>query len=47
MGSKFCVPFEILHKILSGIKNLTIYDILELWHLKSWWDASQVFLINS
>ena len=43
------VPFEISHKILNpyprkicilgDIKNLTTYDILELWHLKSWWDG--------
>ena len=39
------VPFEISHKIvepihrkiciLLGVENLTIYDALELWHLKS------------
>ena len=30
--------FEPIHRkmcILQGVKNLTIYDILELWHLKS------------
>ena len=39
------VPFEISHKILypvhrkvcilQGVKNLSNYDNLELWHLKS------------
>ena len=28
--------------ILRGVKNLTTYDILELWHLKLYWDGPQV-----
>ena len=47
MGSTFCVKgslrnttkkFEPTHRkmwILRGVKKLTTYDILELWHLKS------------
>ena len=39
--------FEPIHHkicILRGVKNLTTYDILELWHLKSWWDGPQYIL---
>ena len=40
----FTQNFEPIHRkicILWGGKNLTTYDILELWHLKSLWDGPQ------
>ena len=39
----FTQNFEPTHRkicILRGVKTLTIYDILELWH-KCWWDGPQ------
>ena len=34
--------FEPMHRkiwILRGVKNLTTYNILGLWHLMSWWEG--------
>ena len=43
--------FEISHKVLNpfiaklqGVKSLENYDILELWHLTSYWDGSLVVI---
>ena len=41
---KFHTNFEPIHYkgyIVRGIKCLTTFDILELWHLKSYWDGPQ------
>ena len=41
----FMQTFQNIHRkmcILRDIKKFTIYDILELWHLKSWWDSPQM-----
>ena len=40
----FTPDFEPIHHktcIARSVKNLTSYDILELWHLKSKWDGPQ------
>ena len=39
---KFHTKFEPIPRkicILRGVNDFTTYDILEVWHLKSWWDA--------